>query len=129
MDRIDLQIEVAPVTYEELAELPPGESSASIRARVIRAREIQRRRFADDPDVFCNANMRPRDVARYCKLDKDAQRMLRDRLVELDLSARAYDRVLKVARTVADLEGREAVQVEDVDAAAGWRALDRSYWT
>lgn len=128
LDRIDLQIEVAPVTYEELAELPPGESSASIRARVIRAREIQRRRFADDPEVLCNANMRSRDVARYCKLDKEAQRMLRDRLTELDLSARAYDRVLKVARTVADLEGHEAVQVEDVDAAAGWRALDRSYW-
>lgn len=92
------------------------------------ARDIQSRRFADDPDVFCNADMRPRDVARYCRLDAKAQAALRERLQALDLSARAYDRVLKVARTVADLRGAEAVGDEDVNQAARWRALDRNYW-
>jgi magnesium chelatase family protein len=128
LDRIDIQIEVNPVSYEELAELPTGEASSAIRERVVRAREAQMRRFADDPDVFCNAEMRPRDIARYCKLDRAAQEMLRERLARLDLSARAYDRVLKVARTVADLEGRDAVSERDVNRAAGWRALDRNYW-
>ena len=128
LDRMDIQIEVTPVSYEELAELPTGETSSTIRERVVRAREIQRRRFADDPDVFCNAEMRSRDIARYCRLDRAAQEMLRERLSRLDLSARAYDRVLKVARTIADLAGRDAVSERDVNRAAGWRALDRNYW-
>jgi magnesium chelatase family protein len=127
LDRIDIQIEVTPVSYEDLAQLPTGEPSCAIRERVVRAREIQLRRFADDPDVFCNAEMRSRDIARYCKLDRSAQEMLRARLGQLDLSARAYDRVLKVSRTIADLEGRDAVCESDIDMAAGWRALDRNY--
>ena len=94
----------------------------------MRARAIQDARFADDPDVFCNAEMRSRDIARYCRLDAKAQTALRDKLEQLDLSARAYDRVLKVARTVADLRGAEAVSDEDVNMAARWRALDRNYW-
>ena len=128
LDRIDIQIEVTPVSYEELAELPAGEPSAAIRERVIRARAVQQTRFADDPEVFCNAEMRPRDIARHCRLDRKAQQMLRDRLEQLDLSARAYDRVLKVARTIADLAGHDAVTDDDVNTAAGWRALDRNYW-
>ena len=128
LDRIDIQIEVTPVSYEELAELPTGEPSSAIRARVIRARSVQAARFADDPDVFCNADMRPRDIARYCKLDRKAQMALKDRLEQLDLSARAYDRVLKVARTIADLAGHDSVTDEDVNTAAGWRVLDRNYW-
>ena len=128
LDRIDIQIEVTPVSYEELADLPTGEPSSVIRERVVRAREIQRIRFADDPEVFCNADMRTRDIARYCKLDRSSQEMLRNRLSQLDLSARAYDRVLKVARTLADLEGHDAVTDSDVNRAAGWRALDRDYW-
>ena len=72
--------------------------------------------------------MRSRDIARYCRLDRATQDMLRERLGQLDLSARAYDRVLKVARTIADLAGREAVSESDVNRAAGWRALDRNYW-
>ena len=128
LDRIDIQIEVTPVSYEELAELPAGEPSAAIRERVIRARAVQQARFADDPEVFCNAEMRPRDIARYCRLDRKAQQMLRDRIEQLDLSARAYDRVLKVARTIADLAGRETVADDDVNRAAGWRVLDRNYW-
>ena len=128
LDRIDIQIEVTPVSYEELAELPAGEPSAAIRERVIRARAVQQARFADDPEVFCNAEMRPRDIARHCRLDRKAQQMLKDRLEQLDLSARAYDRVLKVARTIADLAGHDAVTDDDVNTAAGWRALDRNYW-
>ncbi len=128
LDRIDIQIEVAPVSYDMLAQLPTGEPSAKIRERVIRARAIQEARFADDPDVFCNAEMRSRDIARYCRLDSRAQAALRDKLEQLDLSARAYDRVLKVARTIADLRGSEAVGDEDVNMAARWRALDRNYW-
>ena len=127
MDRIDIQIEVTPVSYEELAELPTGEPSSVIRERVVKAREIQIKRFADDPEVFCNAGMRSRDIARYCKLDRGAQDMLKARLSQLDLSARAYDRVLKVARTIADLDGRDAVSEKDVNRAAGWRVLDRNY--
>ena len=78
--------------------------------------------------MFCNAEMRSRDIARYCRLDRATQDMLRERLGQLDLSARAYDRVLKVARTIADLAGREAVSESDVNRAAGWRAVDRNYW-
>ena len=128
MDRIDIQIEVTPVSYEELAELPTGEPSSAIRERVVKAREIQLKRFADDPEVFYNAGMRSRDIVRYCKLDRRVQEMLKDRLSQLDLSARAYDRVLKVARTIADLDGRDAVSESDINRAAGWRVLDRNYW-
>lgn len=129
LDRMDIQIEVAPVSYDMLSQLPTGEPSARIRERVMMARDIQRRRFAADPDVSCNAEMRPRDIAKYCRLDADAQNALRVKLQALDLSARAYDRVLKVARTVADLRGSEAVSDEDVNMAARWRALDRNYWS
>lgn len=128
LDRIDIQIEVTPVSYDMLAELPTGESSSVIRERVMKAREIQRIRFADDPEVFCNSDMRPRDIARHCRLDRAAMESLKRKLTELDLSARAYDRVLKVARTVADLNGHETVTEADVTEAATWRALDRSYW-
>ena len=128
LDRIDIQIEVAPVSYDMLAQLPTGETSATIRERVMRARAVQAARFADDPDVFCNAEMRSRDIARYCRLDAKTQQALRSRLEQLDLSARAYDRVLKVARTVADLRGAETVCDEDINMAARWRTLDRNYW-
>ena len=128
LDRIDIQIEVSAVSCDELADLPRGESSAAIRARVVAARERQRRRFAEIPGVTCNSEMRSRDLARFCRLDAEAQRFMKGRLRELDLSARAYDRVLKVARTIADLAGREDVTWEDVSEASGYRALDRSFW-
>jgi len=128
LDRIDLQIEVSAVPCDELADLPRGEPSSAIRARVVAARAVQRRRFAETPGVSCNAEMRSRDLARFCRLDDDAARFMKGRLRELDLSARAYDRVLKVARTIADLAGREEVTWEDVSEASGYRALDRSFW-
>ena len=128
LDRIDIQIEVSAVSCDELADLPRGESSAAMRARVVAAREIQARRFAGLPGVTCNAEIRSRDLPRYCPLDAEAQRFMKGKLKELDLSARAYDRVLKVSRTIADLAGREEITWEDVSEASNYRALDRSFW-
>ena len=129
LDRIDIQMEVSPVSCDDLADLPRGETSAVIRSRVVAARMIQSRRFVDVPGVTCNAEMRSRDLPRFCRLDAEAHQFMKGRLKELDLSARAYDRVLKVARTIADLAGREEVTWEDVSEASGYRALDRSFWT
>lgn len=129
LDRIDLQIEVPPVPCGQLADLPPGESSAAIRARVLAAREIQRRRFSGRRGVHCNADIPARDVESYCRLDAGAQTRIRALLMELDLSARAYVRVLKMSRTVADLRGAENVSEADILETATYRALDRSYWT
>ncbi len=128
LDRIDIQIGLPPVSFHELAELPLGETSADIRKRVIAAREIQRRRFAGIAGVHCNAEIRSRDLPQFCKLDAAAERKMRSLLMSLDLSARAYDRVLKVARTVADLCGSENVREEHVFEASQYRELDRSYW-
>jgi len=129
LDRIDIQIGLPPVSCHDLMDLPPGEPSKAIRARVIAARQRQRARFADTPGVYCNADMRSRDLARFCKLDADAQRKMRLLLQGMDLSARAYDRVLKVARTIADLAGAEQVTEDHVAEACTYRELDRSYWS
>ena len=128
LDRIDIQIGLPPVSYHELIDLPPGEPSKNIRARVIAARQRQRARFADTPGVFCNADMRARDLARFCKLDAAAQDKVRLLLQGMDLSARAYDRVLKVARTIADLAGCDEVTSSHVSEACAYRELDRNYW-
>ena len=129
LDRIDIQIEVPPVPCDQLSDLPHGEPSAAIRARVVRAREMQRHRFEGMEGIRCNAEMRSRDLGDLCRLDKAAQVRLRSTLVELDMSARAYDRVLKVARTIADLAGSENVADEHVMEATTYRTLDRSYWS
>ena len=128
LDRIDLQIALPPVPFRELLDAPQGESSSRIRDRVIAARARQSARFADRSGIFCNADMRSRDLAEYCRLDRAGQDRMRGLLLELDLSARAYDRVLKVARTVADLAGSDDVREEHVLEASTWRELDRSYW-
>ena len=128
LDRIDIQLALQPVPFRELVDAPRGEPSAAIRARVVAARQRQAARFADLPGVHCNAEMRSRDLARFCCLDAEAQRRMRALLLELDLSARAYDRVLKVARTVADLAGSDAVTADHVQQACAWRELDRAYW-
>ncbi len=128
LDRIDIQIGLPPVSYHELTDLPPGEPSANIRERVVAAREVQRQRFARMPGVYCNAEMRSRDLLKFCNLDSAAAQKMRSLLMSLDLSARAYDRVLKVARTIADLGGSENVREEHVFEASQYRELDRSYW-
>ena len=129
LDRIDIQIGLPPVSCRELMDLPPGEPSAAIRARVVAARRRQRERFAGLPGVHCNADMRAGDLGRFCRLDATAQSRMRLLLQTLDLSARAYDRVLKVARTIADLAGEETVADEHVAEASAYRELDRNYWS
>ena len=128
LDRIDIQLALPPVSLRELLDAPKGEPSHVIRARVAEARERQARRFAGMAGVHCNADMHTRDIAAFCRLDSAAQERMRGLLMDLDLSARAYDRVLKVARTVADLAGSEDVKDEHVFEASSWRELDRSYW-
>ena len=129
LDRIDIQIEVPPVPCEQLADMPPGEPSSVMRARVVRAREIQYRRFEGVDGVRCNAEIPSRKLMQFCRLDAAAQTRLRSILLDLGLSARAFDRVLKVSRTIADLAGSETVSEEHVFEASTYRTLDRSYWS
>ena len=128
LDRIDLQVEVVPVPVKELTNAPEGEPSANIRARVMAARERQRERFANSPGVHCNAQMSARQLQELVVLDEAAQDALSLALDRLGLSARAYERVLKVARTIADLDGSDKVQRQHIAEAVSYRNLDRSSW-
>ncbi|MBD5214111.1 MAG: YifB family Mg chelatase-like AAA ATPase [Bacteroidales bacterium] len=128
MDRIDLQVEILPVAFEQMASTRPGESSAAIRERVIRAREIQTERFRDCKDIHCNAQMDSRLLNRYARPDEAGLRELEKVMTKYDMSARAYDRILKVARTIADLAGSESVGLTHIYEAVSYRKLDRSSW-
>lgn len=128
LDRIDLQIEITPLSFEELARTSPGESSAAIRERVIRARRIQEQRYADCKGVHCNAQMNSRLLREYAVLDGEGTEMLRNAMTRLQLSARAYDRILRVARTIADLEGQDKIAIQHLAEAIGYRNLDRGNW-
>ncbi len=128
LDRIDLQIEIAPLSFEELSKAAPGESSAQIRERVIRARHIQEQRYKDHPGIHCNAQMTEKLLTQYCVLDEPTRELLRQAMARLNLSARAYSRILKVARTIADLEGKENIEMHHVAEAVGYRSLDRGDW-
>jgi magnesium chelatase family protein len=125
LDRIDIHLEVPAVPYRDLTSMPAEESSAAIRARVERAREVQRRRFRDRPGVHANARMAARDVRRHCSLSAPVEELLRGAVTRLGLSARAYHRVLKIARTIADLGGSEALASNHVSEAIQYRSLDR----
>ena len=125
MDRIDLHVEVSSLTDNELINAPAGETSARIRARVIRAREIQKHRFASKPRVRCNARMEPSDISRFCAVGQEAKAHLRHTINEFGLSARAYDRILRVARTIADLEETEQISSDHIFEAVNYRSLDR----
>ena len=128
LDRIDLHIEVRMVPYNDLMSMNTGESSDKIRYRVIQAREIQLNRFMGISNVFTNAQMDTRMVRKFCKLDESGDRILRKAMELLGLSARAHDRILKVARTIADIEKTESILAEHVAEAVQYRNLDRKGW-
>lgn len=128
LDRIDLQIEITPLSFEEMSRTAPGENSATIRERVIRARQMQANRYADCKGVHCNAQMNSQQLRKFAKLDEQSTEMLRTAMTRLQLSARAYDRILKVARTIADLEESENIQTHHLAEAIGYRNLDRDDW-
>jgi len=125
LDRIDLQLEVQKLKTEELSSFPKGESSAVIRQRVINAKNIQQKRF-EQTKTFCNARMSSRQVREFCVMEKEAETLLKSAIVHLKLSARAYDKVLKVSRTIADLEGSEIIKTQHVAEATQYRSLDRN---
>lgn len=128
MDRIDIQVEVESVPFSDMANAPKGESSATIRERVIKARKIQEERFANEKGIHCNAQMTTALLHEYAKLDEQSTERLRDAMKRLNLSARAYDRILKVSRTIADLEGSENIKSRHIGEAIGYRNLDRDGW-
>lgn len=128
LDRIDLQIEIVPVPFEEISNTAPGEPSAAIRERVIAARKIQEERFKNEDGIYCNAQMTPKLITKYAILDETSLVMLKNAMSRLNLSARAYDRILKVARTIADLDNSENIQPQHVAEAIGYRNLDRENW-
>jgi len=128
LDRIDIHIEVTPVPFEKLSEERKSETSVEIRKRVIRAREIQTNRFKDSDKVHYNAQMNTKQIGKYCVLDENSKQLLKTAMERLNLSARAYDRILKVARTIADLEGVEGVNGSHISEAIQYRSLDREGW-
>ncbi|MEY4386966.1 MAG: hypothetical protein RLY20_2249 [Verrucomicrobiota bacterium] len=128
LDRIDLHIEVPQVKFREMTGEGKGESSAQIRERVVAARARQHQRFAERPKITCNARMGPKELKQFCGLNEDAKNMLQMAMSDLNLSARAYDRILKVSRTIADLAGAENISSEHLSEAIQFRSLDRQIW-
>ncbi len=128
LDRIDIHIDMPSVQYEDLASMPSGEESEAIRERVNRAREIQVKRFMDRPDIFGNAHMNSRDIQRYCRIGEKSANLLKVAINRLGLSARAYNRILKVGRTIADLSESEDILPEHIAEAIQYRSLDRNLW-
>ena len=128
LDRIDIQCEITPVPFKDISQTAPGEPSATIRERVIAARQIQEQRYKDIKGIHCNAQMTERMIHQYAEPDTDSVEVLRSAMERLSLSARAYSRILKVARTIADLDGSEKVQLPHIAEAIGYRQLDRGDW-
>ena len=128
LDRIDLQIEIVPVPFEDISNTKPGETSAEIRKRVIAARKIQEKRYKNQEGIYCNAQMTPKLITEYAALDETSLAMLKTAMNRFNLSARAYDRILKVARTIADLDNSENIQFQHIAEAIGYRNLDRENW-
>jgi magnesium chelatase family protein len=127
LDRIDIHIEVQAIDYEQLSGKQKEESSAEIRKRVNKARTIQNERFKGT-NINCNANMTPRATREYCVLTQEADDMLKSSFESMGLSARAYDKILRIARTIADLEGSEQIEFMHIAEAIQYRSLDRKYW-
>ncbi len=128
MDRIDIHVEVTPVPFNELANAQSGEKSEKVRQRVIGARNIQEERFRNQKDIYNNSQMGSKDIYKYCNLNESGQNLLKTAMEKLSLSARAYDRIIKVARTIADLDNSENIQTEHLAEAIQYRSLDRDNW-
>jgi len=134
MDRIDIHLEVNAVRFQELQERRRGETSKTIRERVQKARETQSMRFWESQNntvsdtTFCNAHMKPSELRSYCKLDKSSLKLMEHAMRRLGLTARAYDRILKVSRTIADLDGCQRIESMHIAEAIQYRALDRTHW-
>lgn len=128
MDRIDIHIEVTPVNFDQLSDQRKSEPSARIRERVVRARSIQSERYQNMEGIYANAQMSSTMAREYCKLNPGGQQLLKNAMNRLQLSARAYDRILKVARTIADLAASEDIQMEHLAEAIQYRSLDRESW-
>jgi magnesium chelatase family protein len=128
LDWIDLHIEVPPVKFREISGDRTGETSAQIRERVIVARQRQQKRFKHKPKITCNARMGQKELREFCALDDATMELLKMAMAGLNLSARAYDRILKVARTIADLAGLEVISSDHISEAIQYRSLDRQLW-
>jgi magnesium chelatase family protein len=129
LDRIDMHVEVPSVKFREITSERIGESSARIRERVIAARQRQHVRFVGRAQISCNARMTTRDLKQHCALDAHSLELLKFAMNDMKLSARAYDRILKVARTIADLAGLERIGPDHISEAVQFRSLDRQLWT
>jgi magnesium chelatase family protein len=116
------------VPFTDLADAPAGEKSENVRARVINARNIQQERFKDHEKIYSNAQMSTKDLGVYCKLNEQGNTLLKNAMEKLNLSARAYDRIIKVARTIADLDGKQDIATEHLAEAIQYRSLDRETW-
>ncbi len=128
MDRIDLHVEVTPVSFAELANMSKGEPSETIRQRVIQARSVQADRYANEPGIYCNAQISSKALREFCALNPACQKLLRTAMERLNLSARAYDRIIKVSRTIADLSSSATIAPEHLAEAIQYRSLDRETW-
>ena len=128
LDRIDLHVEVTPVSFSELSSKEKGESSKDIREKVILSREIQEKRFSESDKTYSNSHMNSKHIQKFCILDSESSDMLKTAMEKLDLSARAYDRILKVSRTIADLAASENIQSQHIAEAIQYRSLDREGW-
>jgi magnesium chelatase family protein len=128
LDRIDIHIEVTPVPFRELSSKEESEKSEVIRDRVIKARDVQKKRFGENKNLHSNAEMAPKMVRDVCQIDKAGQTLLNTAMEKLGLSARAYDRILKVSRTIADMAGTEDILAEHLAEAIHFRSLDRDGW-
>jgi len=128
LDRIDIHIEVPAVKFKELSSSVTGEKSEEIRKRVVAARKIQHQRFEGIKHIFCNADMATKEIRKFCKIDSACEELLKMAMTRLSLSARAYDRIIKVSRTIADLENSENILPQHISEAIQYRALDRELW-
>ena len=127
MDRIDIHLEVPRLKLENLTDKRRGEPSEETRKRVDSAREVQKSRYKPD-GIWFNAHLESKDLDKYCMMDKESEELLKLAILELGISARAYDKILKVSRTIADLDGKETIEAHHISEAISYRSLDRNLW-